>query len=485
MPSTLQKALLLTGVAFAGLTPPALQAETLPGALAKAYFNNPGLNALRATVRATDESVPLATSGYRPRITARSTVGLDHVDAAGISAAQAYNAAQSASTSTPTAVATRARTVAPSDINTVPREAGLSVSQNLFDGFQTANRIRTAESDVFSQRESLRRSEQNVLQSGAQAYMNVLRDTAVLDLRDRDIRLMNYRLLEALDQFRVGEVTRTDLANVEAQLARARASYAQAQSTLQNSIAAYRQVIGEEPVHLDPGHPLKIGLPTSLSQAIAVSQIEHPSVQVALHAVDMAALRVKTAEGALYPHVTARGSVDRGFDESSRSDSDVATATITGRVTVPLYQGGGEYAAIRQAKERLSTQEAEVEVQRENVRAAVISAWGLLTSSPTAIEAARTRIEAAEIALYGSQKEERIGQLTLLDVVNAQEALLDARITLIDAERDEVVSTFAVLASTGRLSPALIGLKLLPYDPERHFDQVKDKWFGLRTPDGR
>ena len=526
----------------------AVRAETLSNALSKAYFNNPNLNAQRASTRAADENIPIANSGYMPHVTASGDVGAEYEQSrspvgstgaggagssslggssigttgtgttgttgfpgttgttgtgfpgttgttgtgfpgtAGTSTLASAVAAPSGSTGTTGTTGTTGRSTGSgltSSGTTVPRGAGITVSQTLFDGLRTTNNIKSAESNVFASRENLRNVEQSVLQSGAQNYMDVLRDTAILDLRNSNIKVLDEQLRQTQDRFKVGEVTRTDVAQAEASLAGARAEYFAAQSQLQNSIASYRQVIGEQPTRLEPARPLDRGIPPSLENAIAVSQVEHPSVQAALHAVDVSELQVKIAEGALYPTLSLNGSAQQRYDLSNVGGSSAFVGSIIGSLSVPIYEGGASYAQIRQAKEQLGIAEFQADVSRDNVRAAVISSWGLLVSSKAAVQADQAQVNAAGIALNGTREEARVGQRTTLDVLNAQQTLLNARVQLVGAQRDRVVATYAILASCGRLSASLLGLQLQPYNPAVHFDQVKDKWFGLRTPDGR
>ena len=494
-----------------------VRAEDLPNALAKAYFNNPNLNAQRATTRAADENIPLAHSGYMPHVNVNADVGFEYEQFNGSGAASATTSGAGStggsstgtsgsttggsstsgsgtsgsttggsSTGTTAGGTTAATTTAGSTTGTsVPRGAGITVTQTLFDGLRTTNNIRSAESNVFGSRETLRNVEQSVLQSGAQSYMDVLRDTAILDLRASNIKVLDEQLRQTQDRFKVGEVTRTDVAQAEASLAGSRADYFAAQSQLQNSIASFRQVIGEQPTRLEPARPLERGIPTSLENAIAISQIEHPSIQSALHATEVAEFQVKIAEGALYPSIGLTGSASQRYDLSNVTGSSAFTGSIIGSVNVPIYEGGASYATIRQAKEQLGNAQFQVDVSRDNVRAAVISSWGLLTSSKAAVMADQAQVNAAEIALNGTREEARVGQRTTLDVLNAQQTLLNARVQLVGAQRDRVVASYAILASCGRLSASLLALKIQPYNPVVHFEQVKDKWFGLRTPDGR
>ena len=437
-------------------------AETLPGALIKAYRNNPSLNAQRAGTRASDENVPIANSGYLPHATATGNVGFQYFNAAG-------GGARGVSGTT----------------ETTPRGVGLQVTQTLFDGFRTPNSIRQAESNVFGSRETLRNTEQSILQSAAQSYMDVLRDTATLELRNSNIKVLDEQLRQTQDRFKVGEVTRTDVAQGEAGLAGARADFYTAQANLQNSIASFRQVVGEQPTRLEPAKPIEKGLPTSLAAAISISQVEHPNVQAALHNVDVAELQVKIAEGALYPTVSVSGSVAQNYDVQNVPGTSAFTGFVGGSVSVPIYEGSAPYATIRQAKENLGQARFQADVVRDQVRAAVISAWGLLESSKIIVQSDQSSVNASEIALNGVREEARVGQRTTLDVLNAQQTLLNSRVALVSAQRDRVVASYAVLSSIGRLSTTLLGLRVNQYNPVVHFEQVKDKWFGLRTPDGR
>ena len=502
------------------------RAENINAVLAKAYRNNPTLNAQRAGTRASDENVPIATSGYLPHVTASGDVGYQHSDAylAGTTASAGTGTSSSGlGAGTGTGIGSSTGTVnsgttgtstgigagtgsglsggtssggagtgtsnggggASGVTDTVPRGVGLQVTQTLFDGLRTTNSVRQAESNVFGSREILRNQVQSVLQSAAQSYMDVLRDTATLELRNSNIKVLDEQLRQTQDRFKVGEVTRTDVAQAESGLAGARADYYVAQSSLQNSIASFRQVVGEQPTRLEPAQPLTRGLPVTLAQAISVSQIEHPNVQAALHNVDVAELQVKIAEGALLPTVSVSGSVQQRYDVSSVSGSSAFVGFVGGQVSVPIYEGSAPYATIRQAKENLTQARFQADVTRDQVRAAVISSWGLFESSKIVVQSDQSAVNASEIALNGVREEARVGQRTTLDVLNAQQTLLNARVALVGAQRDRVVATYAVLSSIGRLTTGILGLGVRDYDPKVHFEQVKDKWVGLRTPDGK
>ena len=439
------------------------RAETIGGALVKAYFSNPDINQQRAAVRATDENIPKAMSGYRPSVTAEADAAVEQTNA---NLPSQFGGSSS----------TYSR----------PRGYGLTVNQNLWNGNRTFNSVRQAESGVMAARETLRNTEQNVLLDAVTDYMNVLRDTAVLELDRNNVEVLQEQLRQTKDRFAVGEVTRTDVAQAEASLAGAQATALSAQSTLQTSIANYRQVIGEEPKNLAPVRVLEKPLPRTLTQAIGISQVEHPAIVGSLFGVDAASLNIKVIEGALYPTVGLTGQISQRFDLTGEAVPNRAlTASLMGQISVPIYDGGVTYASTRQAKEQLGQQELQTDLQRDKVRASVVSAWGVNENSVGIIKSAKAQVAAAEIALAGVREEAKVGQRTTFDVLTAQQTLLNARVQLVQAQHDQVVASYAVMSAIGRLSIASLGLKANQYDPKVHFDQVKDKWFGLRTPDGR
>jgi outer membrane protein len=438
-------------------------AETIGGALTKAYFNNPDINQQRAAVRASDENVPKAKAGYRPTINTEADAGLQDFDL------QA------------TGVGNRP----PDNFSTRPRGFGVTVNQTLWNGNRTINGVRQAESGVMAAREQLRFTEQSVLLDAVTHYMDVLRDTAILSLDNNNVEVLKEQLRETNDRFGVGEVTRTDVAQAQASLAGAQATALTAQSNLQTSVANYRQTIGEEPKNLSPVRPLSKPLPRTLAESISIAYVENPAIAAALHGVDVAALAVKISEGGLYPTLGLSGLVQQRYDMSDVPGTRGLTAAIIGQLTVPIYDGGVTYAGTRQAKETLGQQELQADLQRNRVRANVIGAWSANEASNGVIKSSRAQVTAAEVALAGVREEAKVGQRTTLDVLNAQQTLLNARVQLVTAQRDQVVNSYALLNAVGRLSTSNLGLALAEYEPKVHFDQVKDKWFGLRTPDGK
>ncbi len=458
------RALLLATAAAAILSAGAGRAETIGGALVKAYLNNPDINSQRAAVRQTDETVPEANAGYLPKISAIGNAGVAH-----------FNGNEIIPESPEFRFATGYR----------PREYGVQASENIFDGYQTINKIRSAESQVMGAREQLRNTEQNTLLSGVTAYMDVLRDTALLELQRNNVLVLQEQLRETRDRFTVGEVTRTDVAQAEASLSSSQATELSAEATLQASVARYRQTIGDEPKMLAPVKPLMKPLPKRLPEAISISQVEHPAITAQEHGVDAALLSIKIAEGALYPSISLTAEAVQSFDVNSIPGQRAFIGQLLGQITIPVYQGGAEYASVRQSKESLSVQELKADSTRDQIRQNVVSAWGLNQASVGVVRAARAAVAANEVALAGVREEAKVGQRTTLDVLNAQQALLNARVQLVSAEHDQVVNSYSLLSTIGRLNVPTLGLAVAEYDPRVHYDQVKNKWIGLRTPDGK
>ncbi len=452
---------------MAYMGPSAALADTIEAALVRAYQTNPQLNAQRALVRSTDENVPQALSGYRPKVALTATAGYQYTDV------------NTTAGGSPTAIV---RT----EIHgaNAPRSAGLTVSQTLFNGQQTANKTRAAESQVSGAREALRVLEQTVLLAAATIYMDYLRDSAIVEVQKSNVRVLEQTLKQTRDRFNVGEVTRTDVAQSEAQLAAGNTQLLAAEATLTTTRANFRRIVGNEPQQLAPGSPVDRFLPGTLPGAVELSLIENPNVTAAMFGIDVNFLQVKVNEGALLPTVTLQASVQQSYEQTMTIFRSFGASAIA-QLAVPIYNGGGEYSLIRQSKENLAQQRLNLEQVRDQTRANTVTAWGQLVAGKAQVASAQAQVTASEIALNGVREEAKAGQRTTLDVLNAQQALVNARVALVTAQHDRVVASYAVLTAVGRLSPQVLNLATTVYDPSVHYQQVRDSWFGVRTPDGR
>jgi outer membrane protein len=436
-------------------------ADTLEGSLALAYRNNPQINSQRAATRAADENVPIALSGYRPTFQGQATVGEQYIDSLSKGSIKSSGTIATAT-------------------------YGLTSKQTLFNGFQTSAKTRLAEGQVFAARETLRNTEQTILLNAATAYMNLLRDAALLELQRNNVKVLEATLRQTRDRFTAGEVTRTDLAQAEASLASGRSSLHAAESNYTTSKAAYVQVIGTEPGRLANASPVDRFFPPSLNAALQKGAAENPTITIAMYNVDAAVEQVKVQESALYPNLSLNGSFQKSFGSATQlSNLESLGGSITGQLTVPLYQGGVEYANIRQAKETLGQRRLDLDTARLAVQQNVTQSWGQLEAAKAQVDANTANVTSSEIALDGVREEARVGQRTTLDVLNAQQALVSARTQLVTAQHDRIVASYTVLAAVGGLSPQVLGLHTETYDPMVHYQQVRDRWIGVRTPDGR
>jgi len=441
-------------------------ADTIEAALVRAYQNNPQLNAQRSQVRVTDENVPQALSGYRPKVAVTASAGYQYSDSL---------------TNTGDLNVARSRPITGTN---APRSVGATITQTLFNGQQTANRTRAAEGQVSGAREALRALEQAVLLSGATIYMDYLRDSAIVEVQKSNVRVLEQTLKQTRDRFNVGEVTRTDVAQSEAQLAAGRTQLLTAEANLVTTRSNFRRIIGNEPEALAPGSPVDRFLPSALPAAVELGLTQNPNVTAAMFGIDVSYLQVKVAEGALLPSVTLQASVQQTYEQSLVQYRSFGASAIA-QLNVPIYQGGAEYSLIRQSKETAAQQRLVLDQTRDQTRANVVTAWGQLVAGKAQVQSAQSQVTASEIALNGVREEAKAGQRTTLDVLNAQQALVNARVALVTAQHDRVVASYSVLNTIGRLSPQVLNLPTTVYDPSVHYHQVRDSWAGVRTPDGR
>lgn len=461
---------LLAAFLLPALAPAAVRADTVYDAMAKAYENNPDLNAARAGLRATDEGVTIAKAGWRPQINAYAQRTKTWYDNNGI-----IGGSQ-----------TPDNPAGSDQISTLSYQRGLTITQQVFDGFQTLNNVRAAEATVFSERASLRAREIQILLSAVEAYANIARDQQILAFRKQNVAFLREQVGASKERLEVNEGTRTDVSLAEAELARATSLVALADSQLKQSQAVYVQIVGEMPKGIKQAKPASRNLPNNIDNAVATGWREHPQILATMHAVDAAGYQVKSAEGALLPGVVIQGQMQSTEGtEGVTSFSNTNTQSITARLNVPIYQGGAEYGQIRQAKERLGQQRIMLDSVRLDIQQTVVSAMAQFEAAQAAVQAGGVQVKASNAALDGIGIEQRFGQATTLDILQVQSTVLNAKENLAVAQRDAVVASFSILASIGRLTVENQDLKVAEYRPEVNYEKVKDAWFGLRTVDGR
>ncbi len=422
-------------------------AETLPAALSIAYVNNPTLRADRARQRATDESVPQALSGWRPSVVARGDAGRSWQDT----------------------------NVTPS-FETNPAGASIVLSQPVFEGFKTLNSTKQAEAGVRAGRQNLLATEQTVLLAATTAFMNVIRDRQIVRLREKNVQFLTEQLRASQARFNVGEITRTDVAQSQARLALSRSSLSQARATLAGSIATYTRVIGRVPGRLRFPPPSR-RLPKTLGYAIRQAERINPTILAAAFNEEAARHNIKVVKGDLLPVLTFEAEVSKRNDPS-RTISDSEDATIRGSLTVPLYQAGRVHSQIRQAKQVASQRRLEILGARREVREAVVQSWHLLVAARQTITSARSQVSANRLALDGVKQEALVGSRTTLDVLDAEQELVDSQVSLVTAQRDHIVTGYQLLAAVGKMTAASLGLSVATYDPADYYREVRDKFIG-------
>jgi outer membrane protein len=468
-----------------------VHAETLKEALTAAYLYNPTLKAAQAQLRSTDNSVSLAKSGYRPTISSTFQYGFEDFRAAsrGVTSgtgsipicpgAVNSNGTCAGGGAQGTPLSSFGGGATTQGIRSTPGTAEINAQQNVFDGFQTYNSVKGAEAGVEAGRESLRAAEQNVLLSAATAYMNVVRDQAQVELRKNNVKVLAEQLRATEDRFKVGEVTKTDLSQAQASLAQGRADLSIVQGTLYGDQAQFAQFIGHPPRNLkDPGPPEKL-LPKTLDAAIAIARAENPGILGAIFQERAQQHQVEQVKGQLLPSLTANASFTHSappFEFPSGTEQNDTLAF--GQLNVPIYQAGAVSAQIRSAAENLSQARQQIDVQRELARQNVMSQWGLIVAARGNIAAGKSAVESTRIALEGVREEEKVGQRTILDVLNSEQQNLNAQVFLVAFQRDLVVASYSVLAGMGRLTAYDIALAAELYDPTRYYGEVKDAAFG-------
>lgn len=441
------------------MTPSAAEAETLRQALASAYKYNPKIDAERARLRATDEEVARANAGYRPVVTGSADVNYQN---------------------------TNTRPDSRTEGTVHPKGYSVNVTQPVFRGFRTLNQVREAEAGVRAGRETLRNIEQQVLLEAVTAYMDVVRDQEIVKLRENNLNVLSKELKATQDRFAVGEVTKTDVAQAQARRAASVSALDLARANLKTSRAAYERVVGHAASGVTQPSANVKGVPRTLEEAIAVGGKENPNVVAALYREEAARHTVDKIWGELLPEFRLEAQYQNRYDPSRTTDQNEAT-TVTGRVNVPFYQGGEVHARVRQAKHTHVSRLQEIEQNRSETQATVVSAWSKLQASKAQLVSDQAQVSANQTALAGVREEERVGQRTLLDVLNAEQELLNSQVQLAATQRDLIVNTYTVIASVGRLSAQELGTNSVVYDPEMHYQEVRRQGWGVSITysDGR
>jgi outer membrane protein len=426
-------------------------AETLFEAMAKAYEGNPTLRADRARQRATDEQVPQALSGWRPNVQTEGSLGVIYSD------------------TNPDFSSDNTRT---------PANLSISLSQPLFRGFKTVNGTKQAEANVEAGRQNLLSTEQNILFQAVQAYANMVRDRQIVSLRQKNVSVLQQQLRATNERFNVGEVTRTDVAQSRASVSQSQAELASAKATLASSIASYERIIGHKPGKLKT--PVIAKLPKSLESALAEARRGNPNLLAAAFIEEAAGYNINVVLGDMLPRASLEASAAINRDPGGGAEW-TESVQVQGVVTVPLYLGGQVSSRVREAKQVESQRRIQVIETQRSIRESVTSSWNAYVEAGQRIKAARAQVSAARLALDGVRQEYIVGSRTTQDVLDAERDVLNAQISLVAAQRDQVVAGYQVIGSVGKLTARNLHLRVQYYDPEENYLDVRDKWFGVKA----
>jgi outer membrane protein len=432
---------------------PMAKADTLTDALAAAYRNNPKLEAARASQRATDEEVPRAMSGFRPTVSGSADTGRQ----------RAIN-----TDTTPTTTTAFSR----------PQGYGIQAVQSVYSGGRTVNAVNEAEANVRAGREALRTTEQTLLLDVVTAYMDAFRDQAVAKSREIYVEGLTREVRYAQSRVKATEATGTDLAQTEARRAGAASALSAARANASVSRSTLQRHTGVVPgLLLDPKQTDE-QLPRLLSEALDIAKREHPAVGGALYREQAARFAIDRIRAELLPSLQVEANYTRRLEPSQQLEA-TNTASVIGRLSVPLYSGGEVEARVRQAKHTHVARLQEIEQNRQEVHNSVEAAWAQLRAARAQTLTDAEQLLAARTALAGTRQEERVGQRTILDTLNAEQETLSAEVTLAGTRRNLVVAAFTLRAAIGRLTMGAIGTAPALYDPERHANEVRRQWGGV------
>ena len=429
-----------------------VQAEKLEEALAFAYENNPDLLAARANLRKVDEGVPAAKSGWRPTVTSSLSLGASQTNS------------DSGGTS--------------SDTSSFPGSLSLSVNQSVYDGGRTEISVRQAETNVQTERSRLFTAEQNVMLSGATAFVDVISARSVVELQTNNLNRLEKQLEATRERFKVGEVTRTDVAQAEARVDRAKADKIKATGDLTSSNSTYQRVIGKRAGELQQPEEVK-DLPREITEAVNYA-LENNFSLIAAKFEELSALDgVSLSQSSLRPTVTVSGSASHS-ETSGDADSSSTSLSLNANISIPLYQAGAVYSGIRSAKEEANRRRILVEAARRNVIETSSKAFTAWTTARAQAEALEAEVASAEIALEGVEQEALVGARTVLDVLDAEQERLSAQVRLVRASRDNFVAAYTLLSALGKLTAKNLGLPVEIYNYDKNFVRVRNLYYGER-----
>ncbi|MGK9236301.1 TolC family outer membrane protein [Inquilinus limosus] len=447
-------------------------AQSMMEALASAYATNPDLAADIAQLKATNEGIAQALSGYRPQVTADASISSEFSNTTS-DFGQRGDPLQSGGSQGNW-----------HEVN--PASLGITITQNIYDGGQTPAAVNQAENTIMATRAVVQTTEQTVLLDAATAYADVVQAQAALDVQRNNEAVLRRQLQATQDRFNVGEVTRTDVSQAEASLASAVAGRIEAEGTLRASRAVFERIIGQPPGTLEtPAVPA--GLPASMQDAIQKAQANFPGIVAAVFTERAAADNIDLQFGALLPQLTVQARLRRQYSTISHPrpvglgnnvQSRIDSAAIVAQLTIPLYSQGNQESQVRQARYTHGQRRIEIESQRRLAIQNAVQSWQALVTARAAIKSFQAAVRAEQLAVEGLQQEALVGSRTVLDVLTEQQNLLEAQLSLVQARRNEVVAGYQLRNAIGTLTARDMALSVKVYDPEPDYQKTRARWWG-------
>lgn len=449
------KKLSILALALTVSTALSAQADTLETALAKAYEYNPALKAARAATSAIDENVAIAKSGYRPTLSIDGGYSDSKINT---------NRSEHGTAKRP--------------IDGYERSLAATISQPIFSGFQTVNSVSSAKSSVKAAQASLMSTEQSLLLNAATAYLNVLRDEAIVRLQKNNEKLLKKELEETRERFKVGEVTTTDVSQAEASYASAQSQRISAEGDLEASKAIYKQIIGEEPKETTDPKEIEKMFPKSIEEALEYAKTHNYDLNAAKHTLKAKKYDVKTSQGELLPSINAYASAGRLKSQDYTMDKNPTDNSVELGVnfSIPLYNAGSSRAKIRQSKYYRWQAQEDVLNTQDALHADITSYWEYLSANKAKIKSVKAQIKAYQVALNGVREEEALGNRTVLDVLNQYQYLLDSEVEEVTTRHDYYVSGLQLLQAMGKLTAADLKLDVDLYDADAKYKETSGKW---------
>jgi len=435
------------------LSPMAARAETLTEALASAYANNPDITSALLSVKSTAENIALSKSAKLPTI----GLGVDYTHSANLAGGE-FNSSQSIA-------------------------VGGTYSHRLFDNFQSDAEIEQARALTEVSAQALRNAEQNVLLSVVEAYMSVVRDTQLVQLRQESVEFFRAQVKSTQDRLEIGEGTRIDVSLAEARLAQGVASYTAAVTSLQSSRASYERWVGHGPKNLNQNFRFGAMLPKSLDEALAIGDAQHPAILTAYAQVRAAQAGTDAARAAFGPTLDLIGNIGATSTFGNGQSSTVPAGSVRLSLSIPIYAGGALGASVRRANLDQIRSEVDAQSARNQVREAIITSWATMQNATAQIESAQSAVQSGQLVLEGIIQERDVGQRTTLDVLNSQAELTTAREALISASASRIIDSFTLVAAVGRLSAQDLGLPVEIKSADGYIAKVEDVWQELRSLD--